>query len=105
MFSRKCAKKGAQRRKYAEITRSETYADDGPCSTTCDGRKKGRMVKALLWRCSRNKKEIHLKIDKGRRQKKVVLLGGAHHKVAYNPLPPPQLWSKYHFFVGNFLFA
>ena len=34
--------------------------------------------------------------------KKVVLLGGAHHKVAY---PPPQLWSKYHFFGGGIFFA
>ena len=32
---------------------------------------------------------------KGRRQKKVVLLGGLPH-------PPRQLWSKYHFFVFFF---
>ena len=36
--------------------------------------------------------------------KKEVLLGGAHHKVAYPP-PSPQLWSKYHFFVGVFFFC
>ena len=33
--------------------------------------------------------------------KKVVVLGGAHHKVDHSP-PSPQLWSNYHFFVGNF---
>ena len=36
--------------------------------------------------------------------KKVILLGGAHHKVAYPP-PLPQLWSKYHFLVGKYFFA
>ena len=33
-------------------------------------------------------------------KKKLVVLGGAHNKVAYPP--PPQLWSNYHFFVGFF---
>ena len=42
----------------------------------------------------------------GTASKKVVLLGGAHNKVAYPPFPPPKLWSKYPFFIlGNFLFA
>ena len=31
-----------------------------------------------------------------------VVLGGAHHKVAYPTPQPPKLWSNYHFFVGFF---
>ena len=38
----------------------------------------------------------------GTASKKAVVLGGAHHKMAY--LSPPQLWSKYHFFGGNLFF-
>ena len=32
------------------------------------------------------------------RGKRVVVLGGAHHKMSYLP-PPPQLWSNYQFFA------
>ena len=42
-------------------------------------------------------------LNKGRRQKKVVLLGGAHHKVAYPPTP--LVVVKVPLFVGIFLFA
>ena len=40
-------------------------------------------------------------IGKGAALKKVVLLGGAHHKVAY-PLPPPVVVKVQLFFVGIF---
>ena len=33
--------------------------------------------------------------------KKVVVLGGAHHKVQ-DPQSSRQLWSNYHFLMGDF---
>ena len=38
-------------------------------------------------------------MGRGGVKKKLVLLGGAHHKVA---TPLPQLWWKYNFFLSKF---